>query len=155
MQNYYHPGLQNHENLSYGNTKNVLQLPPPGFESQQTKKKMSLEDAMISFVEETKARFKKNDSRLENIETHCNNMGATVKNLEIQIGQLATTINSQQGRTFPSSTEINSKEQCKAITLRNGKEIERSPLNQTRSTPAVANNGQSKRKEYERSTQKG
>ncbi|XP_040988950.1 uncharacterized protein LOC121236567 [Juglans microcarpa x Juglans regia] len=35
MPNYYHPGLRNHENLSYRNTKNVLQ-PPPGFDSQQS-----------------------------------------------------------------------------------------------------------------------
>ncbi|XP_030959070.1 uncharacterized protein LOC115981018 [Quercus lobata] len=92
MPNYYHPGLRNHENFSYGNTKNVLQ-PSPEFDSQPSKKKMSLEDAMISFVEETKERFKKSDSRLDNIETHCSNMGATMKNLEVKIGQLATTIN--------------------------------------------------------------
>ena len=92
MPNYYHPGLRNHENFSYGNTKNVLQLPPE-FDSQPSEKKMSLEDAMISFVEETKARFKKSDSWLDNIETHCSNMGVTMKNLEVQIGQLATTIN--------------------------------------------------------------
>ena len=49
---YYHPRLQNHENFSYGNTKNVLQ-PPPEFDSQPSKKKMSLEDAMTFFVEET------------------------------------------------------------------------------------------------------
>ncbi|XP_050253233.1 uncharacterized protein LOC126699443 [Quercus robur] len=72
--------------------QNVLQ-PPPGFDSQPSEKKMSLEDAMISFVEETKARFKNSDSRLDYIETHCSNMGATMKNLEVQIGQLATTIN--------------------------------------------------------------
>ena len=91
---YYHPRLQNHENFSYGNTKNVLQ-PPPEFDSQPSKKKMSLEDAMIFFVEETKARFKKSNSRLDNIETYCSNMGAIMKNLEVQIGQLATTINAQ------------------------------------------------------------
>ena len=61
MPNYYHPGLQNHENFSYGNTKNVLQ-PLLGFDSQPSEKKMSLEDAMVSFVEETKVRFKKSDS---------------------------------------------------------------------------------------------
>ena len=72
MPNYYHPGLRNYENFSYGNTKNVVQ-PTPEFDSQPSKKKMSLEDAMISFVEETKARFKKSDSRLDNIETHCSN----------------------------------------------------------------------------------
>ena len=82
MPNYYHPRLRNHENFSYGNTKNVLQ-PPSGFDSQPSKKKMPLEDAMVSFVEETKARFKKSDSRLDNIKTHCSNMGATMKNLEV------------------------------------------------------------------------
>ena len=60
--------------------------PPLEFDSQPSEKKMSLEDAMISFVEETKASFKKSDSRLDNIETHCSNMGATMKNLEVQIG---------------------------------------------------------------------
>ena len=71
---------------------------------------MSLKDAMISFIEETKARFKKFDSQLDNIETHCSNMGATIKNLEVQIGQLATTINAQQRGTFPSNTGVNPKE---------------------------------------------
>ena len=47
-------------------------------DSQPSEKKMSLEDAMIFFVEETKARFKKSDSQLDNIETHCSNMGATI-----------------------------------------------------------------------------
>ncbi|XP_030969898.1 uncharacterized protein LOC115990189 [Quercus lobata] len=145
MPNYYHPRLRNHENFSYGNTKNVLQ-PPPGFDSQPSEKKMSLEDAMISFVEETKARFKKSDSRLDNIETHCSNMGATMKNLEVQIGQLATTINAQQRGTFLSNTEVNPKEQCKAITLRSGREIERTPSKEIESTPTTPNNGQSKNK---------
>ncbi|XP_068666527.1 uncharacterized protein [Aristolochia californica] len=147
MPNYYHPGLPNHENLSYGNTKNVLQpQPPPGFDSQPSEKKMSLEDAMVSFVQETNTRFKKTDSWLDNIETHCSNMGATMKNLEVQIGQLATTINVQQGGAFPRNTKVNPKEQCKAITLRSGREIERSPSKESKSTPTVANNGQSKNK---------
>ena len=145
MPNYYHPGLRNHENFSYGNTKNVLQ-PTPEFDSQPSEKKMSLEDAMISFVEETKARFKKSDSWLDNIETHCSNMGATMKSLEVQIGQLATTINAQQRGTFPSNTEVNPKEQCKAITLRSGREIERSPSKEIESTLTAPNNGQSKNK---------
>ena len=145
MPNYYHLGLQNHENFSYIKTKNVLQ-PPLGFDSQPSKKKMSLEDAMVSFVEETKARFKKSDSRLDNIETHCSNMGATMKNLEVQIGQLATTINAQQRGTFPSNTEVNPKEQRKAITYRSGSEIERSPSKEIESTPTTPNNGQSKNK---------
>ena len=46
-----------------------------------------------------------------------------MKNLEVQIGQLATTINAQQKGTFPSNTEVNPKEQCKAITLREIAEV--------------------------------
>ncbi|XP_028088313.1 uncharacterized protein LOC114288887 [Camellia sinensis] len=129
---------------------NVLQPQPlPGFDSQPSEKKMSLEDAMVSFVQETNARFKKTDSQLDNIKTHCTNMGATMKNLEVQIGQLATTINAQQRGTFPSNTEVNPKEQCKAITVRSRKEIERSPSKETKSTLTAVNNGQSKNKEEE------
>ena len=52
------------------------------------------------------------------------NMGATIKSLEVQIGQLASSINAYQRGKFPSDTEVNPKEQCKAITLRSRKEIE-------------------------------
>ena len=69
-----------------------------------------------------------------------------MKNLEVQIGQLATTINAQQGGNFPSNTEVNPKEQCKAITLRSGREIKRSPSKETESTPTTPNNGQNKNK---------
>ena len=41
---------------------------------------------------------------------------------------------------------MNPKEQCKAITLRSGREIERSPSKEIESTPTAPNNGQSKNK---------
>ncbi|XP_068649550.1 uncharacterized protein [Aristolochia californica] len=41
---------------------------------------------------------------------------------------------------------MNPKEQCKAITLRSGREIERSPSKENKSTPTTTNNGQSKNK---------
>ena len=41
---------------------------------------------------------------------------------------------------------MNPKEQCKAITLRSGREIERLPSKETESTPTTPNNGQSKSK---------
>lgn len=43
--------------------------------------------------------------------------------MEVQIGQLATSIKEQYSGKFPSDTEPNPKE-CKAITLRSGKKIE-------------------------------
>ncbi|XP_022864267.1 uncharacterized protein LOC111384238 [Olea europaea var. sylvestris] len=60
--------LRNHENLSYGNNRNTLQ-PPPGFNTQNSEGKPSLEGK------------------------------------------------------FPSDTEVNPREQCKAIVLRDGKQV--------------------------------
>ncbi|XP_073057020.1 uncharacterized protein [Primulina eburnea] len=51
-------------------------------------------------------------------------MGATMKSLETQIGQLANALKDQNKGQFPSNTEVNPKEQCKAVTLRSGKELD-------------------------------
>ncbi|XP_022863493.1 uncharacterized protein LOC111383609 [Olea europaea var. sylvestris] len=83
--NHYRPGLRNHEDLSYGNNRNTLQ-PPPGFNTQNSEGKPSLEDILRTFISETRSRLNKDESRLDNIETHVSNMGATMKNLEVQIG---------------------------------------------------------------------
>ncbi|XP_062075391.1 uncharacterized protein LOC133779446 [Humulus lupulus] len=50
-------------------------------------------------------------------------MGATMKTLKTQVGQLANTMKNQLSRSFPSDTEKNLKE-CNAITLRSEKELE-------------------------------
>ena len=42
------------------------------------------------------------------------------------MGQHATEIKNQQKRKFPSDTEQNPKDQCKAFTLRSRKEVESS-----------------------------
>ena len=63
------------------------------------------------------------DKRFNSLETHCVNMGAMIKTLETQIGKLAIAVQEQSSRTFPSDTEKNPRE-CKAITLRSGKELE-------------------------------
>ncbi|XP_062100564.1 uncharacterized protein LOC133806483 [Humulus lupulus] len=124
MSNYYHPGLRNHENFSYVNSKNVLQ-PPPGFSAQpQAEKKSSLEDILGTFMMETSKRFNKNEARLDNIETHMSNVGATMKTIEVQVEQLATTIASQQKGNFPGDTILNPEEKGKAIYMRSGKGIE-------------------------------
>ncbi|XP_073139099.1 uncharacterized protein [Henckelia pumila] len=57
------------------------------------------------------------------MEIHLTNVGTSMKNLEIQIGQLANGLTNQQRGSFPSNTEVNPIEQCKAITLRSGKEV--------------------------------
>lgn len=123
--NQYHPGLQNHENLSYGNNANALQ-PPLGYNTQPSEGKPSLEDILETFISKTRSRFNKDEARLDNIETHISNMGAIVKNLEVQIGQIATALQSQQKGKLSSDTEVNRMENCNAITLRSDKEVEES-----------------------------
>ena len=82
--NNYYLGVRNHENLLYGNNRNVLQ-PPPGFSNQQVEKKPSVEDLLGTFIAETRNRLKQHDARFDNLKTHMGNMGATIKSLEVQI----------------------------------------------------------------------
>ncbi|XP_022881095.1 uncharacterized protein LOC111398428 [Olea europaea var. sylvestris] len=104
------------------NDRNTLQ-PLPEFNTQNSDGKPPLEDILGTFIYETRSRFNNDESRLDNIETHVSNMGATMKNLEVQIGQLATSMKSQQKGKFPGDTEVNPKVHCKAIVLRSGKQV--------------------------------
>lgn len=90
-----------------------------------------MKDILEAFILETRARFNKDELRLDNIDTHMTNIGAIMKSLEVQIGQLATVISSQPSGKFSSDTEVNLMQHCNAITLRNSKEIVESKLNES------------------------
>ncbi|XP_012833282.1 PREDICTED: uncharacterized protein LOC105954150 [Erythranthe guttata] len=52
---------------------------------------------------------------------------ASIRNLETQMGQFATQLNARPDGTLPSNTEDPQKginEQCKAVSLRNGRQLE-------------------------------
>ena len=49
---------------------------------------------------------------------------SSIRSLETQIGQLATLMANRAKGDLPSTTEVNPKENCKAITLRKGKKYE-------------------------------
>ncbi|XP_062085772.1 uncharacterized protein LOC133791881 [Humulus lupulus] len=49
---------------------------------------------------------------------------SSIRNLEMQVGQLANMLNTRPQGNFPRNTVVNPKEQCQAITLRSRKEIE-------------------------------
>jgi len=51
------------------------------------------------------------------------NTDASIKNLEVQVGQLAKQLAYQRGNSFFANTESNPKEQCKAIFTRSGKKV--------------------------------
>ncbi|XP_062080377.1 uncharacterized protein LOC133785138 [Humulus lupulus] len=50
-------------------------------------------------------------------------ISASIKSLETQIGQLASLMTTRAQGNLPSTTEVNPKEQCNAISLRSGKEL--------------------------------
>ncbi|KAL8530059.1 hypothetical protein ACS0TY_007228 [Phlomoides rotata] len=56
-------------------------------------------------------------------------MSQQQRSADFQLGQLATTVGNMQNKgKFPSTTEPNSKEHCKAIELRSGTKYQGPPL---------------------------
>ena len=60
--------------------------------------------------------------------TNFQNQAVDIRNLETQVVQMASILSERQQGNLPSTTELNLKEHCNAITLRSGKELE-APLN--------------------------
>ena len=67
-------------------------------------------------------KFNELDIFKSNIHMFQANTGATLKNLETQVGQLALNIQNQNKGAFPSDTQKNPKD-CMAIQLRSEKEV--------------------------------
>lgn len=84
---HYHPGLRNYDIFSYANTKNVLN-PPPGFTLHIQENKPSLEDLVGAFVVESRNRTSKLEDVVTSLNTTVNGHGATIQNIETQLGQL-------------------------------------------------------------------
>ena len=67
-------------------------------------------------------------SELENFKENTTvfqaNIDDSLKNLEMQIGQLALTMQNQSKDSFPSDTRKNSRD-CMAVTLRSCRELEK------------------------------
>ena len=60
--------------------------------------------------------------------TQLNNQAAQLRNLEVQMGQMANLLTEKQQGSLPSNSEVNPRqegnEHVKAITLRSGRELE-------------------------------
>ena len=101
----------------------VKQSSPP------QEKKSSL-DLKLEQLANMQIDMRKSQTQFENETiTSLNNQAAQLRNLEVQMGQMASLFK-QQGN-FPSTSEVNprreGKEHCKAITLRSGKTLENQP----------------------------
>ena len=69
-----------------------------------------MEDLLKNYINANEARLK--------------NQEASLKILENQVGQLASFLFERSQGFLPSNTEKNPREEAKAITLRNGRELE-------------------------------
>ena len=132
----YNPGWRNHPNFSWNQGQNVnasspsgAKAPyPPGFQNQprqippkEEESKVEKMFAQIIAGQEAQMVYNaKNDAKTASHET-------SIRNIEIQIGQLASQMNASQRGTLPSDTIPNprrdGKEECKAINLRSGKQL--------------------------------
>ncbi|KAL5554123.1 hypothetical protein UlMin_041524 [Ulmus minor] len=109
--NTYNPGWRQHPNFSWSNqtgqSSNNPNRPINPNANAPPERGDSLEAMMRAFMSKT--------------ETHIQNQGVALRNLENQVGQLATALSSRPSGALPSNTENpqkNGKEHAKAITLR-------------------------------------
>ncbi|KAL8493314.1 hypothetical protein ACS0TY_024507 [Phlomoides rotata] len=121
----YNPNARKHEKFSYSNPKAAVQFLPgfePGAKPPNNEGRPSTDEMLSLIYKEIKEKEAKVD---EYMKSNSNQM----KNMEFQIGQLATTVGHMQNKgKFPSNTEPNPKEHCKAIELRSGMRYQGPPL---------------------------
>ncbi|KAH9763243.1 hypothetical protein KPL70_001093 [Citrus sinensis] len=128
--NTYNPGWKQHPNFSWSNqnrnapTLNGLsrntQPQPPGFHQQSQGQKHINQDPITSLEVLIKEYIAKNEAIVQS-------QAVSLRNLENQIGQLATVMSSRTQGSLPSNTEDHrreSKEHCKVISLRSGKHVD-------------------------------
>ncbi|KAH1225946.1 hypothetical protein GmHk_11G032722 [Glycine max] len=97
--------LQTDHNWRYYPSNNCNQggLPyqHPSQGPSQEEKPTNIEELLIQFMQETRSHMKRTD--------------ATIKNLEVQIGQLAELVAEKPTETFAVNAEMKPKEDCKVI----------------------------------------
>ncbi|KAL5565416.1 hypothetical protein UlMin_028580 [Ulmus minor] len=78
-----------------------------------------MEEAFTQFMTRTNAF-------IDDTQANFRNQGASIRNLEHQVGEISKLLTERAQGAFPSNTERNPREEAKAITLRSGKELEKS-----------------------------
>ena len=94
--------------------------PPP-------EKKVDLEQALAQMLTSHTAFMNEAKVNMQHQDTQLNNQAAQLRNLEVQMGQMANILTKRQQGSLLSNSEVNSRregnENVKAVTLRSGKEL--------------------------------
>lgn len=128
--NTYNPGWKQHPNFSWSNqNRNApalnglstnTQPQPPGFHQQSQGQKHISQDPITSLEALIKEYIAKNEAIVQS-------QAVSLRNLENQMGQLATAMSNRTQGSLPSNTEDprrESKEHCKVISLRSEKNVD-------------------------------
>ncbi|GJR45259.1 hypothetical protein Tco_1313362 [Tanacetum coccineum] len=79
-----------------------------------------MEDTLSKFMSESAKRHEENSNLIKEIRASTDaaiqNQGASIKNLEIQIGQMSKVLHERGFGSLPSSTEANPRDQVKSIS---------------------------------------
>ncbi|KAL5544977.1 hypothetical protein UlMin_008761 [Ulmus minor] len=124
--NTYNPSWRQHPNFSWSNQvgqgSNNPNRPinpnlnaPPSFQQQQDQRTQFQAHAPPAPQERSNSLESMMKAFMTKTESHIQNQGVALRNLENQVGQLANALSSRQNGALPSNTEV--------IQLRSGKEI--------------------------------
>ncbi|MDD0148370.1 hypothetical protein PSY31_21860, partial [Shigella flexneri] len=115
-----------HPGFSWSNNQQV-QNPQHQKQPYQGPPKSSTEELIHKLaVSATNTKQILDDFMVES-KAHMQTQSVAMRNLEIQVGQLAKQVSERPQGSLPGDTETNPREQCKAIMLRSGKEVVSEP----------------------------
>lgn len=119
--NDYNPGWRNQPNFRWGSNQSAGPMPqsPPKFQANAQKrlqqpigKKLSMEEMIIQFTQIQ--------------QQHVQIQPGSLRNLQNQIGQLASVLNNRPSGRLPCNSQVPKQEdakECKVVELRRGKEL--------------------------------
>ncbi|GJT61864.1 hypothetical protein Tco_1005397 [Tanacetum coccineum] len=120
-----------HEMQTSNIEKGQYRAAGPGFyqrnngNSSYPDRRPSLEESLTKFMAESAKRHKENSNIIKEIRASINaairNQGASIKTLEIQIGQMSKVLQERGFGSLPSSTETNPPDQVKSISTAKAK----------------------------------
>ena len=87
------------------------------FRFQAQEKKPTMEEAFTQFMTRTNAF-------IDDTKANFRNQGASIRNLEHQVGEISKLLAARTQGALPSNIEKNPREHANAISLRSGKELD-------------------------------
>ncbi|GJX59365.1 hypothetical protein Tco_0290755 [Tanacetum coccineum] len=114
-------------------------------------RRQSMEDTLSKFMSESTKRHEENSNLIKEIRASTDaairNQGASIKTLEIQIGQMSKVLQERGFGSLPSSTEANPRDQVKLISTTI--EVDSCSIRRIGSSQYAVSTGQSRTLMYE------